>query len=189
MLESNCHLNIFSCSLPEFDQTAITEAYSDDASHINSTLTSVGSSLANLLPAAITQECSNAFNPNNSAAVDLTELVRLRFLHQTKQAETGVRMVGKATDTLENPESMFQKKQLLTERQKILREFNNIIKRQEDQGVGTGLERKARWQNGTTHEDVSAVAPGLAHGNSANAEAVAKATASKVSQLNVLLMA
>lgn len=135
--------------------------------------------MANLLPAVNTQERSNAFNPNNSAAVDLTELVRLRFLHQTKQAETGVRKEGKAEEN-----SMFQKKQQLTERQKILREFNNIIKRQEDQGAGTGLERKARWQNGTTqaHEDHDVTAAsGSAHGNSANADVVAKATASKVS--------
>ena len=33
---------------------------------------------------------------------------------------------------------------------KILQEFNQIIKRQEDCGVRTGLDRKVRWQNGTT---------------------------------------
>jgi hypothetical protein len=41
-----------------------------------------------------TNELSNAFTPNNFAAVDLTELVRLRFVHQTKQAATGIRIIG-----------------------------------------------------------------------------------------------
>jgi hypothetical protein len=160
-----------------FMWSALTEAYSDDASHINSVLSSLGSSLANSLPAVNTNEHSNAFTTNNSesSAVDLTELVRLRFLHQTKQAATGVR-IGSNTN-----ETAFEKKKLLTDRQKILREFNQILKQQEDRGVGTGLDRKVRWQNGTTQPDAAASAKvKTINGNSANAELAAKATASKV---------
>ncbi|KAF8189403.1 hypothetical protein BJ912DRAFT_925968 [Pholiota molesta] len=56
-----------------------------------------------------------------------------------------------------------------------------IIKQQEDRGVGTGLERKARWKSDVYHEDPQPDngIPTESNGNSANTAAAAKATATK----------
>jgi len=107
----------------------MTEAYSDDASHISSVLALIPSSLENSLPMVNTSEHSNTFNPNNSSVVDLTELVCLRFIHQIKQAKTGVCTMGGGSDS-----SMGVA---------ILHKFNQIIKLQEDRGVGTGKEQES----------------------------------------------
>jgi hypothetical protein len=127
---------------------------------------------------------SNAFNAGSWSDVDLSELVRLRFDHQTKQAATGVRKAGNPTTNVQDTTMAGHTKLLkpLTERQKVLREFNQIIKQQGDQGVGTGADRKKRWETNTTAQgnSNSSLDTVPVHGNAANAEAAAKATATKV---------
>jgi len=165
--------------LPELDETSLVEAYSDHASHIANTLqSSLGSVVANRLPTVKTHEQSNPFNLNNSTDIDLDELVKLRFKNQTKQAASGVRTVAKsALDTSD-------KHKELTDRQRFLRGLARIVKEQESKGIGSGLVRKVRWQSGT-YTELEAATPIPVHGNTANAAAAAKNTASTVSELRL----
>ena len=166
----------------------MTEAYSDDAAHIRSLLSDIatahGGRLANELPPLnIGQPDTNLFT---TSTIDVSELVHLRFLHQTKQAETGVRKVGSCESTA-NPGR--QAKKPLSERQQIIRKFAEIIKQQDDRGIGTGLERSARWiSKGSRSEKGTRKSEAIekTSGNSANAAAVADATASSVRQHNLI---
>ena len=66
----------------------------------------------------------------------------------------------------------------LAERQELLRRFTEIIKQQGDRGIGTGLERSARWQKVMTRTgETEASSPS---GNAKNAAVTAKAAATKV---------
>ena len=117
--------------MPELDDEAMTEAYSDDAAYICSLLSKIatahGGKLANELPPLnIEQPETNLFT---TLTVDVSELVHLRFLHQTKQAETGVRKVGFDESTANR-----QAEKPLSERQQIIRKFAEIIRQQDEQG-------------------------------------------------------
>ena len=117
-----------------------------------------------------------------TSTIDISELVHLRFLHQTKQAETGVRKVGSGESTANR-----QAEKPLSERQQIIRKFAEIIKQQDDRGVGTGLERSARWiSKGSEKGTKQSKAVEKTSGNSANAAAVADATASSVRLHNLI---
>ncbi|PPR07227.1 hypothetical protein CVT24_010170 [Panaeolus cyanescens] len=154
------------CDLPEFDTDGIVEAYAEYATHIQTILSDIasthGNELADALPPLNLMQPSSTVNPH-SLSVDLSELVKLRFAHQTHQALTGVRKVGN-----ESAISRTTRTPQLTERQRIIREMAAIVKESGDRGVGSGLERAARWQ---------ASAPAPSTGNAANAATVAKASA------------
>ena len=97
--------------------------------------------------------------------LDFEALIEMRRKHQTKQAATGVRT------TKSKPTSG-------TLRGRIIREFHQALKEaQDEQAVGTGIERKARWRQpapgGRDGIIDGAHAPDLAAGNSANAAATA----------------
>lgn len=176
--------------MPELDDEAITEAYSDDAAHIRSVLSdiatphaSTGEQLANALPPLnIDQPETNIFMSTTST-IDVSQLVHLRFLHQTKQAETGVRKVGSGESTANR-----KTEKPLSERQQIIRKFAEILKQQDDRGVGTGLERSARWILKGSAKSISKQGEAVekTSGNSANAAAVADATASSVRLHNLI---
>ena len=68
----------------------------------------------------------------------------------------------------------------------MLQHFSEILKQQEEKGVGTGLERAARWTR--ANMSTTSEAGALDNGNSENAAAVAKAVATKVQELLQLLM-
>jgi len=172
-------LTDFSASLPELNEEAMEEAYSEDASRIAMALSSIGSETANSLRPVYVDEEVNPFNADDPSTVDLNELVRLRFKNQTKQARTGVR-----TSTRSPLDEHQNEQKPLSDRQAILRKFNEIIKSQGDRGIGTGLERNARWRNpapgGRSGIIDGEAAPSAAAGNSANAAGAAKAAATKV---------
>lgn len=163
----------------------MTEAYSDDAAHIRSLISDIatahGERLANALPPLNIErpETTLFTSTTSSSTIDVSELVRLRFLHQTKQAETGVRKVGSGKSTAN---SRAENLKPLSERQQIIRRFAEIIKQQDDRGVGTGLERSARWISKGSEKGTSKQGGAVdkTSGNSANAAAVANATASSV---------
>ncbi|KAF8345747.1 hypothetical protein F5887DRAFT_1158686 [Amanita rubescens] len=77
--------------------------------------------------------------------------LHLRFSHQTEQAAKGTR-------TSTTTQSLAPDASALSERQR--------------KGVGTGLERAARWKNAAAWDSIDADAPNA--GNSANAAAAAK---------------
>ncbi|THU78308.1 hypothetical protein K435DRAFT_700336 [Dendrothele bispora CBS 962.96] len=104
-------------------------------------------------------------------SADLSSLVSIRHKHQTVQAATGVRHLGKSADNdsaLKPP----------SERQQLAREITSLLHRAESRGPSTGLNRKNRWVLGGKEEKVSTTSQlattGIKTGNAANAEAAAK---------------
>ena len=71
--------------------------------------------------------------------LDFKALIDMRHSHQTRQADKGVRMRylrGEKDDKKTKP-TLFRS---------IIRQFNEALKEtQDDQAIGTGYERSARW--------------------------------------------
>lgn len=153
------------------------EAFSDDAAHI----TAIVSELQPCsLPPVNDPIPSDPFNVFNPSFVDLSEFVRLRFSHQTEQAARGTRTINQSLA----PEASA----ILSERQRILRYFAEIIKKHDGKGVGTGLERAVRWKNAASWDSNEADVSSSA-GNSANAAATAKTVWTKVCEVLLPLRA
>ena len=147
------------------------EALSEDSDRIHEALTFT-------LPALKDADAvPNIFDisPSLFSNLDIDELIQSRSFHQTKQADSGVRThIVNKVDTDSGDISQATPSQ----RQKLLQRLNQIVKEQQDRGVGTGKQRDLRWKKsaiggGNTAND------GLT-GNSANAAATATASAKKV---------
>ncbi|KAK6980928.1 hypothetical protein R3P38DRAFT_3376544 [Favolaschia claudopus] len=96
-------------------------------------------------------------------------LVELRRKHQTLQAARGVRT--------RNVDANTEKSKELSLRQQLVRQFHLALKEDQGRGVGTGVERSARWKAsapGGRGENTSSAA-----GNTANAAETATALAKK----------
>ena len=123
------------------------------------------------------------FNVADPSSIDLSVLTSLRFAHQTKQAASGV--CTSKTDHSEETQTAPKKE--LTHRQAILKGFSNIIREQGEKGASTGADRLRRWTGrnpapGGRLSHIDGVeSPEPVAGNSANAVAVADATAKQVS--------
>ncbi|KAJ6608849.1 hypothetical protein B0H10DRAFT_2438833 [Mycena sp. CBHHK59/15] len=119
-----------------------------------------------LPPLQLNDEISKLFGvgPETSIAdLDFKPLISQRRLHQTRQAATCCR-------TSQTPRSDAQKESPESTRGQILQQFHVILKEHDQtRGVGTTLERQARW---TTNLKPAA-------GNSANAAAASVVVASK----------
>lgn len=93
----------------------------------------------------------------------------------------------RTSKTCHSEDTQTTPKRELTDRQAILKGFSNIIREQGEKGVGTGADRLRRWtgRNPAPGGRISHIdgveAPELVAGNSANAVAVANATAKRVS--------
>ncbi|KAG6819326.1 hypothetical protein H0H93_012927 [Arthromyces matolae] len=165
--------------LPELSEDSLVEAFSDDAAHILNTCSFDVSSL----PPLVIDEPENPFNSADPSSIDLSELAQLRFKHQTKQAETGVRTSKIRQTTTLQPHVETKE---LTDRQKLLRTTIDAIKESGEKGVGTGVERLLRWTSrqpapgGRDGEIDGAVAPRLATGNAENAAVNAQANATRL---------
>ncbi|ETW79465.1 hypothetical protein HETIRDRAFT_306089, partial [Heterobasidion irregulare TC 32-1] len=100
---------------------------------------------------------------------------QLRDAHQTIQADKGIRSQGKGKTRA--PEE--------SERQALLRQYNEILKIREDRGIGTGLERMTRWRHpapGGRQGHINGLpAQEPAPGAAANAAEVSTSKAKKVS--------
>lgn len=134
------------------------EALSDDAVYIAETL-------AASLPAPNDNRPSNPFQSAllDPSSIDLSELVKLRFAHQTKQAASGVRTMSRKPTHAQT---------VLTDRHKMLRALQGVVKQQQEIGVSTGAERALRWGNSIKTSPTA--------GNAANAAAVATTSATAV---------
>jgi hypothetical protein len=115
------------------------------------------------------------------SSVELSQLVQLRFAHQTKQAASGVRKAAGRQQS--------EKQKKLTEKQVLVRQLEAIVKEQEEIGPGTGVERAICWtgrnpaaggRGGNMSGEVAAIP---AAGNAANAAAAATASAGIVSRM------
>jgi hypothetical protein len=161
-------------ALPEPDEGDITRDLAHDAA-------TIAESLAACLPPPNVDEKTNIFDLNtcDTAFLDMDELVNICFAHQTKQALTGVRSHVKAASITLSPG-----KQKQSQKQHVQAHLNEIIKGLEERGVGSGLARAVRWQNGKNSNsgDGSVLA-----GNAMNAAEAANTQAKKVFQFLVLL--
>jgi hypothetical protein len=173
--------------MPELTDDLRDEAFFEDSVQITNVLSLCGSAAATSLPPVNVNEPENPFHGADPSNIDLSFLTQLRFSHQTKQAASGIRTSKKSSHTSTTPAEKD-----LTNRQVILQGFAEIIRERGEKGVGTGLERAARWRNpapgGRSGEIDGISAPTLAAGNSANAAAVADGNAKRVctSKLHLL---
>jgi len=119
----------------------------------------------------------NRLDMSASDVLNFETLVKLRFLHQTKQAHTGIRKTaGQSAQTTET----------MTQRQSLARRFNAVIKEQQERGISTGSERDLRWTRDPAPGGRDGIIDGViplqpAAGNAANAKEVASNQAKKVS--------
>ncbi|KAF9459537.1 hypothetical protein BDZ94DRAFT_1381618 [Collybia nuda] len=152
-------------ALPELEGDELVEARSDEASYIARTLASLRA------PTSGDNRPSNMFQSVllDPSSVDLSELVKVRFSHQTAQATSGIRTSRKGT----NPHTAS------SVRQDMLRVMHNIVKQQGEIGVSTGAERALRW--GHTNTAIPTT------GNAANAAAAAATSAGTVSSVCTIL--
>ncbi|KAH7904198.1 hypothetical protein BJ138DRAFT_1240158 [Hygrophoropsis aurantiaca] len=92
--------------------------------------------------------------------MDLQALVEIRRKHETRQAKM----------TEAPPKEV-------TIRTNLIREFEAVLKEQQDRSIGTGVERATRWTGSSNRPTTTS--SGLPSGNAANAASVAKAAAKK----------
>lgn len=142
------------------------EARSDEASYIAHTLALLRA------PTSGDDRPSNQFQSVllDPSSVDLSELVKIRFAHQTRQAASGIRKTLQEGGHPQTPSNV---------RQATLRAMQKIVQQQEEIGVSTGAERALRWGHN------SKAAPTA--GNAANAAAAAATSAGTVSYLCTIL--
>jgi hypothetical protein len=148
------------------------EAQSDDAANITKILAQAN---AVPLPPVNIAEPSNPFNAADPSNIDLQELPKLRYDHQTKQAASGVRTSKKPspTGTLKQPSL----------RQQLHQSTVDLIKKRGEVGVGSGADRFLRWcSSGSTASGMTDAVPVVLPptGNAANAAMNAQAVAKRV---------
>ncbi|KAG6905164.1 hypothetical protein DXG01_004460, partial [Tephrocybe rancida] len=101
-------------------------------------------------------------------SLDFHALINMRREHQTKYAATGVRTWKDTGNDNEHSSDGIPKESI---RRKLIREFHEALKEGQDaQAVGTGVERSARWLEGSSTKT---------SGNAANAAAAAETVAKK----------
>ncbi len=153
----------------------VDEANADDSAQISDVLSKAHCG-AQTIAAVQDHERQNPFISADASRIDLNILVNLRLEHQTKQASTSIQ-------TSQTPCTTSETIKVTTERQRILKEFSSIIREAGERGVGSGLERMARWRmTGQDRNAVNATTAPLA-GNAANAAEVAKGAAKQVCML------
>jgi hypothetical protein len=154
-------------SLPEPDGDVIANDLAHDAA-------TIAESLAACLPPPNVEETTEIFDSHMSdiAFLDMDELVKIRFAHQTKQALTGVRTNVKAVDA-----TLSSGKQKQSHKQHVQTQLNRIIKGLDERGVGSGLGRAVRWQNSKTGDSARSA---VLTGNAANAVQAANTQAKTV---------
>lgn len=150
------------------------EAHSDDAANITEILTQAHHDALVPFPPIDISDPSNPFNAADPSNIDLRELTKLRYNHQTKQAALGVRTSKKPS---------FASKQLSL-RQQLHQNTVNLIKKQGEVGIGSGIDRFLRWQStasGTNRTTIAGlVAPVPPTGNASNAAINAETIAKRV---------
>jgi hypothetical protein len=153
-------------------------------------------SLDACLPAIIApEEPRTILDSSEADPLHFAKLTSLRRSHQRKQAETGIRKqcpvasqvaIGPTGGTHDGAAKV-QKAAVDSEsetkqsRKALLREFNAVIKAEEDRGIATAMGRKLRWEQGSQpgRKPMPPTASTIT-GNSANAQEVAASDAKRV---------
>ncbi|KAH7915154.1 hypothetical protein BJ138DRAFT_1055531, partial [Hygrophoropsis aurantiaca] len=164
-------MNLHSLPVPTEDERD--EAFAADSEIINQCLTDTLPTIRAL------DELRNACDITQYD-LDLTDfhhLVKLRFSHQTKQAKNGVRT---SEAVVPNLHSSADDEPLQSKRVAVLRQFQAIVKEQQERGIGTGAVRSLHWKKTVAPTNQTTTIDGGATGNSANARQVALAAAAKM---------
>jgi hypothetical protein len=184
--------NYFRHELEEPSENEKAEKLKEDQDAIQRTLDGC-------LPAIIApEEPRTIIDSSEADPLHFAKLTSLRRSHQRKQAETGIRkqclvqvesqvaipLVGRGvTDselrrvTSDDDAVEVQKSETKQSRKALLREFNAVIKAEEDRGIATAMGRKLRWEQGSQPGRKPTMPP---TGNSANAQEVAASDAKRV---------
>jgi hypothetical protein len=117
-------------------------------------------------------------------SLNFNTLVKLRFSHQRKQAETGVRKWCTLTAASSSQCQETAKSEVSLTRREILNQMNAVIKGLEEKGVSTTVGRTLRWQPGRNPKPADAATAG----NSVNAQEMARKQSSAVSSFFVYLL-
>jgi hypothetical protein len=163
--------------MPELEGEEMSVSLAKSSRHISDTLADC------LPPISGVNEQTNVFDMTTAelGMLNFDQMVELRFAHQTKQAASGIRKSVKGTS---NAQTAGHAESVETQRQALLRKLNEVIKEQQERGVGTGVERGLRWRNpapgGRVGAVDGAVHPQAAPGNAANAVETATKLAGKV---------
>ena len=155
----------FRHELPELDGDAYNRAVDQDSE-------TIASALENCLPSIVTpDEPVNPFDSGDSetSSLNFEALVSLRRMHQRKQAETGVQ---------KNPG---HSSEAATARQKLLQQFQKLVKEQQEHGVSTTARHSIRWQPGWKPAEIL-------QGNALNASETATRRAAQASASNLHYM-
>jgi hypothetical protein len=159
---------IFSRSFPDPTHDEHVENIQADVSQIK------GALLAAQLPSLthVPEEASRPFDHSSTYFhnLDFSSLLSTREAHETERARKSVRTQMHQHQKATNHDAE------VPIRRHIIREMNSILREQQDQGGGTGLERKNRWApGGRSGQEVARLV-----GNSANAELAAGQRAATV---------
>ncbi|THG99770.1 hypothetical protein EW026_g2653 [Hermanssonia centrifuga] len=146
-------------NLPEWSEDEVSQVMKEAADAIAEALAGGNSSASQSSDIDLEAQVNSTCNGND---INLDELISIRRAHQTKQASKGVRVRTVKDDVTANSSQ--------SARQQLIRKLEEIIKQEQERGVGSGLERAARYTEGTKNKT----------GNSANAADVAKTRASKL---------
>lgn len=153
------------------------------------------------LPAIIApEEPRTILDSSESDSIHFAKLTSLRRSHQRKQAATGTRKTRPLavenqvaieltrgthddSDAAEVQNLGAVESETKQTRKALLREFNAVIKAEEDRGIATAMGRKLRWEQGSNWQPGRKPMPpseSTTSGNSANAQEVAASDAKKV---------
>lgn len=138
-------------------------------------------SLDQCLPSIVgIEEQRTVFDWSENDVAQFTTLISLRQQHQRRQARTGIRTHVSTLTTpptennASNSEDPTPVEETRQTRCSLLRQFQAVIKAEEDRGVATAVGRSLRWQPGRKPATTLNVPAGpTLTGNSANAQEVA----------------
>jgi hypothetical protein len=112
-------------------------------------------------------------HPSDIAFLDMDELIKICFVHQTKQALTGVHTHATAAEMMLPPG-----KQKQSQKQQVQMCLNELIKGLYECGVRSRLAHAVQWQNRTKKTGVGSEA--MQAGNAVNSAETTNAQAKKV---------
>ncbi|KAJ7757929.1 hypothetical protein B0H16DRAFT_1822598 [Mycena metata] len=161
--------------LPESNPERFAEIQTEIARAMATQPTAFVALLQGIAQSAMSDDSTPSPSPPSSKPLvdissdDLAPLVALRREHQTREERMGVRTY-KSSGTYVNPKTGVEKP--LTDRQLLAQKMQGIVKRDQERGSSTGLNRTVRWRTDTGSASILAAAVPKT-GNAANAELAA----------------
>lgn len=170
----NFNFNLNSQALPEddFDLEQSEQMYAEDSGNILEALSfSVQPDVHPDIPALnLPDEVSKPHDQLelDFGSLDFSSMVEIRRQHETRYAKLAVRTRG--TDSDQDPTAEDEK----SIKKQFLREYRDILKEEQAQGLSTGKNQQDRWPNNHGASEPEFAEQESSTGNAANASTVAK---------------